>query len=292
MNRQFDVFLSFKNLDDRKKPTRDSHISAELYKFLTEKGLSVFQSNIVLEELGEAAFKKAIDRALDSAKVLVAIGTSSENLESEWVRYEWDSFYSDILNGIKPEGKLFTYIEGVRIKALPRTLRQTQTLVHGPGSIRKLYNFISNALKIRRPEKAVDRKQLMKAFNIAPGSKAPDLHPLNWTDAPKASFGHTDLSPVDFQRTIDDIRNDPGLKPSDMSILIHMRDAALLDEKAASILQDLQDLDKAPGGGSSKRQQALMDQLEAIDKERQEIMDRLKKMQNDQAEGIRRLFEK
>jgi len=36
----------------------------------------VFFSNVSLERLGVAAYKKAIDSALDSAKVLIAVGTS------------------------------------------------------------------------------------------------------------------------------------------------------------------------------------------------------------------------
>jgi hypothetical protein len=54
---------------------------------------------------------------------------------SEWVRYEWDGFYNDILSGVKAGGKLFTYVAGLRTAQLPRTLGQTQTFIHSSESL-------------------------------------------------------------------------------------------------------------------------------------------------------------
>jgi TIR domain-containing protein len=135
-----DVFITFKNLDEKGAPTRDSEIATNVYQFLTAKGLMVFFSAVTLEDLGTSAYKRAIDKALDSATVLVAIGTSRSHLDSQWVSYEWDSFYNDILSGIKPNGSVFTYIEGMTIAELPRTLRQTQTFMHrvSPTKVRKV----------------------------------------------------------------------------------------------------------------------------------------------------------
>ena len=63
--------------------------------------MRVFLSTRWLEERGEAQYKMAIDTALEAAQVLIAVGTSVANLESRWVRYEWDSFFNDILCGRK-----------------------------------------------------------------------------------------------------------------------------------------------------------------------------------------------
>jgi len=101
----YDVFISFKNLDEKGVPTRDAALANEVYNFLTSKGLNVFISTVTLESLGVSNYKKAIDEALDAASIMVAVGTSTENLNSEWVRYEWDGFYNDILSGVKPSWK-------------------------------------------------------------------------------------------------------------------------------------------------------------------------------------------
>lgn len=144
---EYDIFISFKNLMPNGEPTRDSILAREVYNYLSAKGFSVFLSNVSLEQLGISEYKKAIDDALDVAQVLVAVGTSRENLEWRWVRYEWDSFFNDILSGVKPSGRVFGYVEGVRILDMPRSLRQSQTFVHADGAMDALSNFIANALE-------------------------------------------------------------------------------------------------------------------------------------------------
>lgn len=132
-------------MDGNGQRTRDNILAEELYHGLTSRGLRVFFSNISLEQHGVAAYKKAIDDALDRTRVLVAVGTSEPNLNSQWVRYEWDSFFNDILAGMKPEGKVFAYTENVKTRELPRALRQTQCIEHEPGAVNRLYNFIVNS---------------------------------------------------------------------------------------------------------------------------------------------------
>jgi TIR domain len=149
MRTEYDVFLSHKNLDASGQPSRDAALAQEVYDHLSGQGLRVFLSSISLEQMGIAAYKKAIDDALDSAQVLVAVGTSADHLESQWVRYEWESFFNDILSGRKPKGRVFSYVAGLSIDALPRTLRQNQVFVHQPGSYGLLSNFIANALAIQ-----------------------------------------------------------------------------------------------------------------------------------------------
>jgi hypothetical protein len=139
----YDVFISHKQLDEHGLPTRDSQLARELHDYLSMRGLSVFLSSVTLEQLGAAAYKSAIDDALDDSRVLIAVGTSVQNLKSTWVRYEWDSFFSDILCDVKPDGRVFTYIEGIGCSSLPHALRQVQSFMHAPDAPSRLYNFIA-----------------------------------------------------------------------------------------------------------------------------------------------------
>ena len=141
-----DVFLSCKNLNEDGVQTRDSEIAAEVYDFLTGKGLRVFLSDFTLEELGVSDYTREIDSALESAAVLLAIGTSADHLNSRWVRYEWESFSNAIRSGRKRNANIFTYIEGMAIADLPWGLQLTQTFVHSEASLQRLYNFINKAL--------------------------------------------------------------------------------------------------------------------------------------------------
>jgi hypothetical protein len=156
MRPEYDVFLAHKNLDGSGQPTRDSALAREVHDHLAGQGLRVFLSAVSLEQLGASAYKKAIDDALDSAQVLVAVGTSSEHLESQWVKYECESFFNDILSGRKPNARVFSYVSGVDINALPRTLRQNQTIVHQHGACAQLYNFIVNALAVQSVAKMTE----------------------------------------------------------------------------------------------------------------------------------------
>lgn len=113
---------------------------------ILDKGLRVFLSTVTLQALGVAAYKKAIDDALDSTSAVVVVGTSTENLDSPWVRYEWDSYLNDILTEARPSGRVFSYVKGISTRELPRPLRQTTSILHGFGSMARLYHFITNAL--------------------------------------------------------------------------------------------------------------------------------------------------
>ena len=53
--------------------------------------------------------------------------TSAENVKSRWVNYEWDSFFPDILDNVKPDGQIFTCLNGVSPKELPISLRHVQS---------------------------------------------------------------------------------------------------------------------------------------------------------------------
>jgi len=146
MNCKFQVFLSFKNSDENNNPTKECKIASALYNFLSSNGLKVFYSNVSLEEYGIFAFKKAIDYALDNAQFLVAIGTTVENLNSKWVKYEWDTFHNEIISGNKPGGRIFVLIDNIIQNQLPIALRQVQIFTNTPEEFQKIFNFISNSI--------------------------------------------------------------------------------------------------------------------------------------------------
>lgn len=138
------VFLSFKNQKADGSPTPEQTVAGELHRHLTAKGCTVFFSPVTLERMGQANYKQAIDDELDAADVLVAVGSSRANLDSGWVRYEWDSFFHDMLSGLKPHGRVFVYLIGESPQNLPRALRQTQCIVHGPDGFASLTRFLLN----------------------------------------------------------------------------------------------------------------------------------------------------
>lgn len=142
---QYDVFISFKNTDSDGKQTRDSVMAEELYLALSEKGISTFFSNYTLADATRADFQTAIDEALETAQLLVAVGTCRENLESDWVKDEINQFRAFMKN--KKSGSKRAIIS-YRSKSfapedLPSGLQQYQSFENGTSVARFVEDFLA-----------------------------------------------------------------------------------------------------------------------------------------------------
>ena len=130
----YDIFISFKNLDENGNRTEDSFIAEALYESFKEQGFKVFYSNKVLNEVGAAAYKNTIEEALEDSRVLIAIGTNLDYLISKWVSYERESFHNDILSGRKNNACIVPFIKNISGLDVPRSLRNYQTFQIGINS--------------------------------------------------------------------------------------------------------------------------------------------------------------
>lgn len=97
----FDVFICYKETDKRGRRTLDSVLAMELYNELVEEGLRVFFARITLEDKLGSAYEPYIFGALNSAKVMVVLGTSAENFNAAWVKNEWSRYLGLIKAGAK-----------------------------------------------------------------------------------------------------------------------------------------------------------------------------------------------
>ena len=88
----YDVFICYKETDENGQRTRDSAIAQEVYYGLTEKGYKVFFSRITLEDKLGQQYEPYIFAALNSARVMVVIGTKPEHFNAVWVKNEWSRF--------------------------------------------------------------------------------------------------------------------------------------------------------------------------------------------------------
>ena len=97
----FDVFVCYKESDNNGRRTPDSVLAQELYYQLTQEGFKVFFARITLEDKLGSAYEPYIFAALNSAKVMVVLGTKPEFFNAVWVRNEWSRYLSLIKNGAK-----------------------------------------------------------------------------------------------------------------------------------------------------------------------------------------------
>lgn len=88
----FDVFICYKETDNNGRRTPDSVLANELYYQLTQEGFKVFFSRITLEDKLGTAYEPYIFAALNSAKVMVVLGTKPEYFNAAWVKNEWSRY--------------------------------------------------------------------------------------------------------------------------------------------------------------------------------------------------------
>ncbi len=88
----FDVFICYKESDENGERTRDSLMAQDVYYQLTDQGYRVFFSRITLEDMVGKQYEPYIFAALNSAKVMIVIGTKAEYMNAVWVKNEWSRF--------------------------------------------------------------------------------------------------------------------------------------------------------------------------------------------------------
>ena len=95
----FDIFICYKETDNQGNRTQDSVYAQDIYNALVKEGYKVFFSRITLEDKLGSAYEPYIFAALNSAKVMLVVGTSKDNFNAVWVKNEWSRFISLIKAG-------------------------------------------------------------------------------------------------------------------------------------------------------------------------------------------------
>ena len=95
----FDIFICYKETDAQGRRTQDSVLGYDIYQQLTREGFKVFFSRVTLEDKLGVAYEPYIFAALNSAKVMIVLGTKPEHFEAVWVRNEWSRYLALIRNG-------------------------------------------------------------------------------------------------------------------------------------------------------------------------------------------------
>lgn len=172
MNEVYKVFISFKNKDFEGNPSEDSRVAEKLYEELMNHGISAFFSNVKLLELGSAAYKSSIEKAIDSANVMIVIGSTPEFLETEWVTYERESFHNDILSGLKKDACIVPYLGNFESSRVPRCLRGYETFSLANHTPSDVVNFVEHFL-----QKNATPTEKVNDYSVATGKRASSYSP-------------------------------------------------------------------------------------------------------------------
>ena len=171
----YDVFICYKETDENGKRTRDSVIANDIYYQLTSEGFKVFYAAITLEGKLGSAYEPIIFAALNSAKVMLAIGTKPEYFNAVWVKNEWSRF----LKIIKRDHTklLIPCYRDIDAYDLPEEFAHLQAQDMAKiGFINDIVRGIKKVVKKEEP-KTVEPKTIVKE-TVVTAAAAPNIAPL------------------------------------------------------------------------------------------------------------------
>ena len=152
----FDIFICYKETDDAtKQRTKDSLDAQEIYYQLTNEGYRVFFSRITLEDKAGAEYEPYIFAALNSAKIMVVIGSKPDYFNAVWVKNEWSRFLALMR---KDRSKLLLpCYKGMDPYDLPEALSVLQSYDMAKiGFIQDLIRGIKKVIKTDEPKKTAE----------------------------------------------------------------------------------------------------------------------------------------
>ena len=88
----YDIFICYKETAADGNRTIDSVLAQDIYDALTERDYRVFFARITLEDKLGSAYEPYIFAALNSAKIMLTIGTDYEYFNAVWVKNEWSRY--------------------------------------------------------------------------------------------------------------------------------------------------------------------------------------------------------
>lgn len=88
----YDIYISYRAKDDNGDKTAVSEIAGHLYNKLTSARYRVFLSEAALKGKKQSDCEPYIYSALNSANVMLALGTSYDDYNNVWVKNEWNRY--------------------------------------------------------------------------------------------------------------------------------------------------------------------------------------------------------
>lgn len=202
----FDVFICYKETDSNGRRTQDSVLANDLYHQLTQEGFKVFFSRITLEDKLGTAYEPYIFAALNSAKVMVVLGTKEEYFNAVWVKNEWSRFLALIRDGKRKI--LIPAYRDMDPYDLPEEFSHLQA-----QDMSKL-GFMQDLIRGIKKLVGVEKKQQVELEDEPSGNVQNDIDPLlirtamfledeNWEKADEYAERILDMNPKCAQAYLD-----------------------------------------------------------------------------------------
>lgn len=164
----YDIFICYKETDNSGRRTVDSALAQDIYYQLTNEGYKVFFSRITLEDKLGAEYEPYIFSALNSAKVMLVVGTNKDYFNGVWVKNEWARFL-DLARKDKSKMIIPCYRD-IDAYDLPDELSMYQSQDMGKiGFVQDLIRGIKKVLQKETPRSSITAvKSTAEAFRTEP----------------------------------------------------------------------------------------------------------------------------
>lgn len=199
----YDVFICYKETDESGKRTQDSVLANDIYHQLTQEGFKVFYAAITLEDKLGQEYEPYIFAALNSAKVMLVIGSKPEYFTAVWVKNEW-SRYLKLMKADRSKLLIPCY-KDMDAYELPEEFAHLQAQDMGKiGFINDIVRGIKKVINKDEPKSAV--KETAAAVQAANSAVAPLLKRIslfledgNWQEADEYCERVLDSDPENAQ---------------------------------------------------------------------------------------------
>lgn len=199
----YDVFICYKETDESGKRTQDSVLANDIYHQLTQEGFKVFYAAITLEDKLGQEYEPYIFAALNSAKVMLVIGSKPEYFTAVWVKNEW-SRYLKLMKADRSKLLIPCY-KDMDAYELPEEFAHLQAQDMGKiGFINDIVRGIKKVINKDEPKSAV--KETAAADQAANSAVAPLLKRIslfledgNWQEADEYCERVLDSDPENAQ---------------------------------------------------------------------------------------------
>jgi len=159
----YDIFICYKETDENGDRTLDSVLAQDIYDALTEKGYRVFFSRITLEDKLGVEYEPYIFAALNSARIMLAVGTDYEYYNAVWVKNEWSRYLK--LMAKDRSRHLIPCYKGIDAYDMPKEFARLQAQDLGKvGAIQDLLRGVDKLLD-RKPQSIKETVTLQQTVN-------------------------------------------------------------------------------------------------------------------------------
>lgn len=247
----YDVFICYKETDESGKRTQDSVLANDIYHQLTQEGFKVFYAAITLEDKLGQEYEPYIFAALNSAKVMLVIGSKPEYFTAVWVKNEW-SRYLKLMKADRSK-QLIPCYKDMDAYELPEEFAHLQAQDMGKiGFINDIVRGIKKVINKDEPKPAV--KETAAADQAANSAVAPLLKRIslfledgNWQEADEYCERVLDSDPENAQaylyklmaklkvRKTEDLRNQAQLFDSED---MYRKTVRFADEELKNTLEE------------------------------------------------------